>query len=107
VPSSFVKVATVAELADGTMIGVKAEDDEICLVRVSNRIYAINNVCSHFYTFLSDGWLQAESLTVQCPLHESCFDLKTGEPTEPPADQPVKVYSVKIENGEIFVGPER
>jgi 3-phenylpropionate/trans-cinnamate dioxygenase ferredoxin subunit len=38
-------------------------------------------------------------------LHESCFDLRTGDPTELPADTPVKTYQVKIAGDDLLVGP--
>ena len=82
------------------MLGVHiGEDVEVCLARVDGVVYAIDNICTHFYTWLSDGWLRPDTLSVQCPLHESCFDLRTGVPTEPPADVPVVIYPVRIQNG--------
>jgi 3-phenylpropionate/trans-cinnamate dioxygenase ferredoxin component len=40
---------------------------------------------------------------VECWLHGSCFDLRTGDPTGPPATKPVPVYPVKVEDGEVYV----
>lgn len=107
-PDDFVRVAAEADLQEGTMLAIHiGEDEEICLARAGGIVYAIDNVCTHLYTWLSDGWLQPESLTVQCPLHESCFDLRTGAPTAPPADVPVAIYPVRLADGQIFVGPAR
>jgi len=41
--------------------------------------------------------------TIECWLHGSCFDLRTGKPTGYPATEPVPVYPVKIEGGDVYV----
>jgi naphthalene 1,2-dioxygenase system ferredoxin subunit len=99
------KVATTAELDDNEMIGVEAGGLEICLAKINGKYYAINNICTHFYTWLSSGELFPEKLEVQCPLHDSKFSFETGDPHQPPADKPVEVYSVKVEGDDIMVGP--
>ena len=104
--TEFVKVATVSDVPEGEMIGVTAGDVEICLAQVDGELYAINNICSHFYTWLSSGELFADVCEVQCPLHDSRFSFKTGEPHQAPADKPVDVFSVRVEGDDILVGPK-
>jgi 3-phenylpropionate/trans-cinnamate dioxygenase ferredoxin subunit len=41
--------------------------------------------------------------TVECWLHGSCFDLRSGKPTGPPATKPVAIYPVKIDGGDVLV----
>jgi len=103
--SVFTKVAAVGDLADGEMKDVETEGEAVLLAHVGDRYYAISNICSHFYTYLTEGWLYPDECAVQCPLHESKFDLRTGEPTEPPADIPVDTYEVRIDGDDILVGP--
>ena len=104
--TEWVKVATVDELSDGQMIDCIAGDIDICLAYIGGKYYAINNICSHFFTWLSGGEIFPETLDVQCPLHDSRFSFETGEPTGPPADQPVEIYGVRIEGNDILVGPK-
>jgi 3-phenylpropionate/trans-cinnamate dioxygenase ferredoxin subunit len=40
---------------------------------------------------------------VECWLHGSCFDLRSGKPTGPPATKPVAIYPVKIDGGDVLV----
>lgn len=101
----FVKVATVEDIADGQMIDVEVAGEEVCLARIGDAYYAVNNVCTHFYTWLSGGYLYPEKLEVQCPLHDSRFSLTTGEPTGPPATEPVKTYAVRVDGRDILIGP--
>jgi 3-phenylpropionate/trans-cinnamate dioxygenase ferredoxin subunit len=58
-------------------------------------LYAIHDVCSHADIPLSEG--EVEGVTVECWLHGSRFDLRTGEPTGLPATRPVPVYQTAIE----------
>lgn len=103
--SSFVKVAKTGDLGEGQMIMVMADGEEVLLVRAGGNFYAIGNVCSHQEGWLDQGDLYANSLEVQCPLHEARFDLRTGEPTREPAEDPVPAYAVRVQGDEIFIGP--
>jgi 3-phenylpropionate/trans-cinnamate dioxygenase ferredoxin component len=74
----------------------------ICLARLaSGEIYAISDVCSHEEIELSDGELDGED--VECPAHGSRFNVRTGEVSGLPAEDPVDTYPVTIEGDEIFV----
>ena len=75
--------------------------EPILLVNVGGEIRAVQGICSHEYFELDRGFLTAGSLT--CALHLSRFDLVSGEPLDPPADEPLAVYPVSIEDGRIVV----
>jgi 3-phenylpropionate/trans-cinnamate dioxygenase ferredoxin subunit len=104
--TEFVKIASVSDLADGEMRGVAIGETQVLVARAAGQYYAVNNVCSHFYTLLSNGDFFPAKCQVQCPLHDSCFDLRTGEPIDPPAEDPIEVYEVQVEGDDIFVGPK-
>lgn len=65
---------------------------DILLANVDGRLYAMDNRCPHEDASLYNGALKGHC--VECPLHGSRFDLRTGEPQEPPADTPVRTYAV-------------
>jgi nitrite reductase/ring-hydroxylating ferredoxin subunit len=102
----FIKVTTVDDLAEGEMKGYTVGGEAILIARIQGKYYAINDVCSHFFTLLSSGMLFPERLEVECPLHESRFSLESGEPQSPPADTPVEAYSVHVEGNDIYIGPK-
>ena len=102
---TFVKVANTGDLDEGEMMAVEVEDREILLVRLRDQYYAISNICSHAHAWLDQGDLRPDTWEVRCPLHQACFDLRTGEATEAPAFQPVPVYAVRIDGEDILVGP--
>ena len=64
-------------------------------------VYAIRDVCSHAEVPLSEG--EIDGCTLECWLHGSRFDLRTGAPTGLPATEPVPVYPVEIRDDDIYV----
>jgi 3-phenylpropionate/trans-cinnamate dioxygenase ferredoxin component len=64
-------------------------------------LYAIDDTCTHQDASLADGWL--EGFEVECPLHSSRFDLRTGEVDAPPAKVPVRTHTVIVSDGTIYV----
>ena len=99
---NFTRVAGTSDLADGEIMLVEVDDDRILLSNVEGEFYAIGEVCSHAEGPLSDGLVDGDE--VECPWHASRFNLRTGESTSPPADEPVARYQVKIEGDDILVG---
>jgi 3-phenylpropionate/trans-cinnamate dioxygenase ferredoxin component len=64
-------------------------------------VFAIDDTCTHQDASLADGWL--EGCEVECPLHASKFDLRTGAVDAPPAKVPVRTHRVVIDDGMIHV----
>ncbi|HEY1967262.1 MAG TPA: bifunctional 3-phenylpropionate/cinnamic acid dioxygenase ferredoxin subunit [Pseudonocardia sp.] len=95
-----VRACRLDELPDGQCVRLDTEPP-IAVFRVEGTLHAIDDTCSHEDASLADGWV--EGCYVECPLHGSRFDLRTGEPEDPPAYQPVRVHGVAIEDGVIVV----
>jgi nitrite reductase/ring-hydroxylating ferredoxin subunit len=74
------RVASVSKIAPGTMIGVNVGLTPVLLANVEGEIYAIQNLCPHFYVPLVLGKL--EGCVVTCAAHASKFDVRTGEVVE-------------------------
>jgi 3-phenylpropionate/trans-cinnamate dioxygenase ferredoxin component len=91
----------LSQLADNSSVGVEIDDVPVCIARTQGEVYAINDICSHAEVNLSDG--DVEDGTVECWLHGSRFDLRTGRPTGLPANRPVPTYPVKIDGDDIYV----
>jgi nitrite reductase/ring-hydroxylating ferredoxin subunit len=99
--SEFVKVASLADLQDDSAVLVAVGHTQICLARSQGEVMAIQDECSHAEVSLSDG--EVENGTVECWLHGSKFDLRTGQPTGLPATEPVPVFPVRIDGDDVFV----
>ncbi|MFN2588436.1 MAG: non-heme iron oxygenase ferredoxin subunit [Actinomycetota bacterium] len=100
-------VARVDDLGDGEMMQVSVGGELVGLYRVGDDVYALSDICSHQEAYLSEGEFEPEELEVECPLHGSRFNVATGEVRILPATKPVASYSVKVEGGEILVGPKK
>ncbi|MDM8085975.1 non-heme iron oxygenase ferredoxin subunit [Cellulomonas cellasea] len=75
---------------------------EVAVVRDEDgQLHAISDICSHGAVSLSDG--EVEGCTVECWLHGSRFDLRTGKPLSPPAVRPVPVYPLTVDGERVLV----
>ncbi|MDQ4117550.1 MAG: Rieske 2Fe-2S domain-containing protein [Actinomycetota bacterium] len=99
--AEFVEVCAEGDLADGDKIAFEIDGRRVMLVRVEGRYYAIDSVCTHERAFLDEGMLVDH--VVYCPLHYSCFDVRTGDVLGPPADKATATYAVRVENGMVQV----
>jgi 3-phenylpropionate/trans-cinnamate dioxygenase ferredoxin subunit len=102
--ATFVRACAVSELRDGEAVSVVVGGDEIAIALTEGEVFAIRDWCSHAAVPLSEG--EVDGFTIECWLHGSCFDLRTGKPTSMPATVPVPVYPVKIEGDDVLVAIE-
>ena len=92
----------VDEVPEGTMKMAYVDGtDQVLVVHVNGEFLATQGICSHEYFELDKGFLTAGTLT--CALHLSRFDLESGEPLDPPAELPLAVYPVVIEDGRVLI----
>ena len=101
----FVNVAQSKDIGPSTMKAVDVAGEKVCIVNIEGNYYAIGNVFTHMGGPLNEGTL--EGFEVQCPWHGSKFDVRTGEPTKPPARQAVSSYEVKIQDNNILVRKQK
>ena len=93
--TTFVKVCDLEDLAVGTPALADVDGIPMALVRTApDEVHAVNDVCTHANVSLSEGEL--DGCTLECWLHGSRFDLRTGTPSGPPATVPVAVYPVAL-----------
>lgn len=100
----FVTVAQVGELAEGQAKRVFIQGQAVALFYAEGEYYAIDDTCSHAEASLSEGEVQGTN--IECPLHGSLFDLRTGRALTLPAVAPVDKYPVRIEGDAVQVGTE-
>jgi 3-phenylpropionate/trans-cinnamate dioxygenase ferredoxin subunit len=83
------------------MLMVQVDGTDVLLVHTGGRVRAMQGICTHEYFELDKGFLTDGSLT--CALHLSRFDLETGEALDPPAEVPLALYPVSVEDGRIVL----
>ena len=97
----FIRVADTQEIPPSKMKEVQVDGENVCIANVDGKYYAIGNICTHEGGPLADGTL--DGYNVECPWHNSKFDVRTGEVTSPPANEPEPAYEVKIDGNNILI----
>ena len=82
-------------------MSVTVDGTPVALFRTEEGIFALDDICSHEYSLLSEG--DVWSGEVYCQKHGSRFNLRTGAVTGLPATKPVRTWEAKVENGEIWI----
>ena len=103
----FRRALKLAELPQGLPQACQLADGErLCLLRDGNEVFAMVDRCPHRDFNLSSGDMVAPGV-IECPWHGAQFDCRTGAVLEGPATEELTLYEVRIENGEVLVGPHR
>ena len=95
------RVGDEAALAGAESAGVVVEGRRLALFRVGSDVCALDDVCSHEFSLLSEG--EVWNGEVSCPKHGSRFSIRTGAVRGLPATLPVRAYPAKLEGGGIYV----
>ncbi len=100
-PEGSRRACELRDLPETGALRVEFDDVDVAIVRSDGQLYAIEDVCSHAEVALSEG--EVEGCTIECWMHGSRFDLRSGAPTGPPATEPVDVFEVQVSDGVVYV----
>ena len=98
---TFTRVCGRSDVASGSAISVDVDGTDVAVVRDGDDWYAIDDECSHASIPLSEG--DIEGCEIECWLHGSRFDLRTGKPIGLPATEPVATFPVDVRDGDVYV----
>lgn len=101
--AEWIAIGRVDEVPPGHAARVDIDDHPIALFNIDNEFFCLDDTCSHAQASLSEGDLDATRCAIECPLHGSAFDLRTGEPVTLPAVQAVAAHALRIEDGVVSV----
>ncbi len=96
----MIRVCALDDLPPGESIRVLAHVP-VAVFNADGELLAVDDTCTHQDASLSEGWL--EGCLIECPLHAASFDLRTGQPTGPPAKRPVSTYPTLVLDGVVHV----
>ena len=99
--TGWVKAANRGSLGEGDVLGVAIGGKEIALYDLDGTLYATDDICTHAYAKLSDGWLDKGE--IECPLHAGRFEVKTGKGLGAPIPCDLKTYPVRVTASDIQV----
>ena len=92
---------SLSTLVEGKPVRIEKDGESICVARIGDEVFAINDVCTHSDASLSEG--DITDFKIECWLHGAEFDLRTGEALTPPAVTPVKKYSVSVDGDSVTI----
>jgi 3-phenylpropionate/trans-cinnamate dioxygenase ferredoxin subunit len=102
--SEPIRICALDELGQDEALRVEIGDVAIAIVKDSSgAVHAIGDTCTHGDISLAEGFVEGE--TLECWAHGSKFSLLTGKPLSLPAYEPVPVYQVTIQDGDVYVDP--
>jgi len=88
-------------IVEGKPVKLSKNGKDVCVARVGNEVFAIEDNCSHQDAALSEG--EQNGYKIECWLHSAEFDLRTGDALTPPASQAVKTYPVSVDGNNVVV----
>ena len=98
---SFELACAPSDVPEDEALGVTIGSYDVAIARHGDEFFAIQDLCSHAAVALSEG--EVEECTVECWLHGSRFDLRTGKPTGLPATEPVSTFPVEVRDDGVYV----
>ncbi|MGA2379431.1 MAG: Rieske 2Fe-2S domain-containing protein, partial [Spirochaetia bacterium] len=101
--TGWTRVAKESDLAEKALVVVAVGEEKVLLVRLQGTVHAVGHECPHYQEKLENGALFGTQIV--CKSHFARMDLTTGRVIAPPAFNDLPVYPVKVEKGEVWVGP--
>lgn len=98
---SFVRACALADVPSDEALAVTIGQYDVAIARAGDEAFALQDLCSHAAVPLSEG--EVEDCTVECWLHGSRFDLRSGKPLNLPATEPVATFPVDVRDGDVYV----
>ncbi len=98
---TFVPVPDAEQLGNGETLRVEIDKQVMTIARVDNHLYGFQEFCTHRFGPLSEG--SFHGFDVQCPWHNSCFDVRTGKVTNGPAKVDLKTFKIEVRDGKVGV----
>lgn len=101
--SDSIKLCEVDALGDGEIACIEFDGRAIAYARIDGTYYAIDDTCTHAHVALSEGIVDEDDCTIECPKHGALFSLATGEALTLPAIRPVLSHPVEIRESTVFI----
>ena len=88
-------------LVSGKPVAIEVDGVAVCLTRVGDEVFAVEDTCTHSEASLSEG--EVSGTKIECWLHGAEFDLRTGEALTPPATSALKTFNVEVSGNQVVV----
>ena len=101
---AFELACTLDEIPTDQALAVTLGRYDVAVARDGDEVFAVENTCSHAEVALSEG--EVAECQIECWLHGSMFDLRTGKPTNLPATEPIATFPVDGRGTDVYVDTE-
>ncbi len=100
--TELIKICKLGDIAPGEMRPLDLDGlPPLAAFHIEGQIFVTSNLCTHNVAILTDGYFSGD--TVECPLHGGCFNVKTGEATQFPCEEPLRTYDVVLQDDAVFI----
>jgi len=100
---SLLRLCRADDVAESAPLRAEAGGIVYAVIKAGSAYFVLADQCTHGPGNLSEGTVIDGA--IECPFHQGRFDLKTGVPTYPPCTEPVRAWTARIVNGDIFIDP--
>lgn len=100
--ADFIDTAAATDVPDGDVVQAFVQGRELGLVRLGDEVFAIDATCTHGNASLCGGFVEPDG-SIECPLHQGRFDVRTGKALCAPLTRDLPVHSVKLADGRVWV----
>lgn len=101
---TFERACALDEVPADRALAVTLGRYDLAIARDGDEVFAVEDLCSHAEVALSEG--EVASCQIECWLHGSMFDLRTGKPTNLPATEAVATFPVDVRGTDVYVDTE-
>ena len=101
---AYERACALDEVSADQGLAVTIGDLDVVIARDGDEVFALQNECSHAAVALSEG--EVADCQIECWLHGSMFDLRTGKPTNLPATEPVATFPIDVRGTDVYVDTE-
>jgi nitrite reductase/ring-hydroxylating ferredoxin subunit/uncharacterized membrane protein len=98
-PQDWMPVMDEIELHEQQPLRLEVEGQPVLLYRYGGTVYAIGAVCGHDGAPLEEG--KFDGLCVECPWHQSIYDLRDGSVVHGPTTYAEPSYAARIQDGKV------
>ena len=103
----LIEVAKTTDIPEGEARRFVVNRIEIAVANLGDGTFlAVDDICSHAESSLSEGEVDVDMETIECPRHGSTFDLRTGQPKSLPATVPIPTFPVKVDGDRVLIDLE-
>ena len=99
--TDWVRIASTSDVPEGESRAIEIMGLNLALYHVGDDWFCTDNVCTHAFALLTDGWLEGH--VIECPLHGGQFDIRTGKGLCAPIDADLKTFPIKVDGEDILI----